>query len=170
MPDRKIAYFAFTTKFSCLSNRLYSKANIVYEKRSYVADALWDTGATISCISMDVVSKLGLVSTGKMEINTPAGKKEVNTYSVDIVLPNKVQDVLISNCTVCDSDIGDQGISLLIGMDIIQLGDFSVSNYGGQTVFSFRLPSKETTDYVKKINFENAIGPTHGKGNRKRKK
>ena len=41
------------------------------------------------------------------------------------------------------------GIDFLIGMDIITLGDFSVTNLNGKTTFSFRYPSCETINYVK---------------------
>ena len=40
------------------------------------------------------------------------------------------------------------GFDVLIGMDIITLGDFSITNVNGKTVFSFRIPSTETVDYV----------------------
>ena len=43
------------------------------------------------------------------------------------------------------------GFDVLIGMDIISKGDFSISNYGGHTVFSFRSPSMGTTDYAEQI-------------------
>ncbi len=49
-----------------------------------------------------------------------------------------------------DSEIGKQGIDVLIGMDIISNGDFAVSNYDGKTYFSFRLPSQEHVEYKKK--------------------
>ena len=39
-------------------------------------------------------------------------------------------------------------IRILIGMDIISLGDFSVSNFNGKTQFTFRIPSQAHTDYV----------------------
>ena len=37
----------------------------------------------------------------------------------------------------------------LIGMDIINRGDFAVSNRDGATTFSFRIPSIESFDFVK---------------------
>ncbi len=46
------------------------------------------------------------------------------------------------------SEIGNQGIDLLIGMDIIGLGDFAVTNLNGVTQFTFRLPSVESIDFV----------------------
>jgi hypothetical protein len=33
-----------------------------------------------------------------------------------------------------------QGVDMLIGMDIIQLGDFSISNFEKKTVFTFAIP------------------------------
>lgn len=41
------------------------------------------------------------------------------------------------------------GFDLLIGMDIITTGDFSITNVGGKTIFSFRVPSIKELDYVK---------------------
>jgi hypothetical protein len=44
----------------------------------------------------------------------------------------------------------------LIGMDVINTGDFSISNYGGKTVFSFALPPFENrTDLLEKANAVN---------------
>lgn len=34
-------------------------------------------------------------------------------------------------------------------MDIISKGDFAITNVDGKTVFSFRIPSVETIDFVK---------------------
>ena len=52
-----------------------------------------------------------------------------------------------SNLSVMDSEIGKQGIDVLIGMDIISLGDFAISNYESKTQFSFRIPSQEHVEY-----------------------
>jgi hypothetical protein len=42
-------------------------------------------------------------------------------------------------------------VDLLIGMDIILLGDFSISNGDGKTLFSFAIPPFENkTDYYEK--------------------
>lgn len=158
--------FAFTTKSNAIAKRLNNEVIIKHDDKSIKVIALWDTGATGSCISADVVRKLSLIPTGKKNISTPAGISVVNTYLVDITLPNNVK---INGIEVCDSEIGDQGLGALIGMDIINLGDFAVSNFDGKTTFSFRTPSVHETDYVTQIKVQNKIG-THGKGNRKRKK
>ena len=41
------------------------------------------------------------------------------------------------------------GCEVLVGMDIINRGDFAVSNRNGATAFSFRIPSVEEFDFVK---------------------
>jgi hypothetical protein len=37
-------------------------------------------------------------------------------------------------------------------MDVITAGDFSITNHGGRTVFSFRVPSMSVVDYVAQHN------------------
>ena len=58
---------------------------------------------------------------------------------------------------VLDSEIGNQGIGMLIGMDIITKGDFAVSNYNGKTMFTFRMPSESTLNFVSGIKASNII-------------
>jgi len=106
-----------------------------------------------------------MIPTGRKKIYTPSGTKVVNTYLLNIILPN---DIVIKDVEVCDSDIGNQGLDVLIGMDIILLGDFAVSNFNDKTTFTFRVPSKQTTDYVKQIVVENAIDPKHGIGKKRK--
>ena len=89
---------------------------------------------------------------------------------MDLLLPNNVH---VPDVPVVDTEIGDQGIDVLIGMDIISMGDFAVSNHDGKLVFTFRIPSIKTTDYVVEAKAEEvrAMIQQHGKGNtRKRHK
>ena len=159
MPDQPKA---FTSKYTQLSNKLINEVNIIYNGKSTMVKAQWDTGASSSCISHDVVSQLSLTPTGAKYIQTPSGLSQVNTYLVDVILPN---NVYINDLVVCDSEIGAQGIGMLVGMDVINLGDFAVSNYADKTVFSFRIPSKKTTNYV--IEADKKL--SHGKGTKKKK-
>lgn len=119
------------------------------EPRNYLA--IWDTGATHSAITKKVVDDLGLKPTGVRETRHADGKSLNNTYLVNILLPNKV---IVGNVRVTevklipdDNTSDDKQPQLLIGMDIIGLGDFAVTNADGKTTFSFRVPS------VKEINF-----------------
>lgn len=140
---------AFTTISSGLCKQLINEATIEYNTESlHINKALWDTGATGTSISMDVVNKLHMIPIGKQKIHTPSGEKTVNQYMINVTLSNNVK---IANLVVFDSEIGNQGIDMLIGMDIISYGDFSVSNYQGQTYFSFRVPSQSHINYVQML-------------------
>lgn len=164
MGNTPVEFHAFTTTYSGIARSLRNDARIESNGKHIDVTALWDTGATNSCISHDVVQQLSLVPTGKINIQTPNGSSVVDTFMVDVFLLNRVR---IRDVVVCDSDIGTQDVGMLIGMDIIKEGDFAVSNFGGKTVFTFRLPSKQVTDYVQQINLANIIGPKHGSGKRK---
>ena len=161
-----IPTYAFTTesKFGIVP-QLKNEVIIKTDNNGVVARALWDTGATGTCISKDVVEKLQLIPTGKKNIKTPSGSSIVNTFLVSIILPN---NVIVPNIEVCDSEIGDQNVDVLVGMNIITMGDLAISNYNNQTVFTFRVPSRKRTDYAMELNIEKQVG-THGKGKRKRK-
>ena len=156
---------AFTIKYDGrIKNRLTTQITLHSGDKEFITVALWDTGATASCISKNVVQNLELIPTGKTNIHTPSGYSERNTYLLDMTLPNNVR---INDVRAIDSEIADQGLDALIGMNIICMGDLSLSNKR-ETVFTFRVPSVKTTDYVKEINLQKLIG-THGKGKRKHK-
>lgn len=158
--------YAFTSSSkSGILTQLKNQVSVSNGSSSLESIALLDTGASVTCISSDVVSKLGLVATGKKNIKTPSGSSTVNTYLVSVILPD---DVNITDVEACDSAIGDQGLDVLIGMDIITRGDFAVSNYNGTTTFTFRIPSAGLTDYVAQMRTAKLAG-THGHGKRKRK-
>ncbi len=159
--------WAFITKSEGLANRLINQAVVIYNEQEFVGAAQWDTGATGTCISEKVVQELSLVPIGRNTIQTPSGQKDVSTYMVDIVLRNNVR---INNVVVMSTEIGQQGIDILVGMDLIMHGDFAVSNYEGKTSFTFRTPSRKETNYVAEVNKEKLLikAGTHGKGKRKK--
>ena len=65
------------------------------------------------------------------------GDVSSNVYKINLGLP--------SGQVVCDVIAYESELEydMLIGMDIILLGDFCLTNKDGQSVFSFRIPSKE---------------------------
>lgn len=111
------------------------------ELRTY--NALWDTGATGTVINKKVAQELGIVPTGQTKAFHANGSCIVNTYAVNILLPN---DVGLSTVTVTEGDLN--GCDVLIGMNVISLGDFSISSKNANTVFSFQLPSTRELDFV----------------------
>lgn len=137
---------AFTEKCSGIKTKLINSAVVENGSNIMPVVAQWDTGATGTCISYEVVRKLNLIPIGKVDVRTPSGTGTMNRYMINLIL-NK--EVIIKGLTVMDSCIGGQGIDILIGMDIITLGDFAVSNFQGKTYFSFRIPSQGHIEYKK---------------------
>ena len=64
-------------------------------------------------------------------------------FLVNVYLPNAVA---VIDLRVARVKLRNAGV--LIGMDIINSGDFAVTNRGGNTKFSFRMPSQADTDFV----------------------
>jgi hypothetical protein len=95
-------------------------------------------------VSNDIADKLNLKQVSIEIISTPSGTIETKMFVVDLILPNNIEikrvQVLGAYPSSCD---------VLIGMDVIGLGDFAVTNFLNQTSFSFRIPSKERIDFSK---------------------
>jgi len=98
--------------------------------------ALWDTGATGTVINRKVVDESGLQPVGMAKVHGVGGVMYTNRYLVNIKLPNQVgvAELMVTEGTIHGADV-------LIGMDVMRLGDMSLSNHNGTTVFSFRMPS-----------------------------
>ena len=115
-------------------------------KKHYTA--LWDTGSTMTVISDDLAKEMKLEPVGEMIADTAGGKYVAKRYIISLHLPNRLN---IENVMISSGKLGP-GIDILIGMDIITLGDFAITNYNNKTVFSFRFPSSEVIDFVKTEN------------------
>lgn len=94
------------------------------------------------------------------------GKQESDVYLVNIRLPNAVQFV---GLRVTKGEFS--GADIIIGMDVITSGDFTVSSYDGITKFSFRMPSEEHLDFLPEARRKNLFQQfQHGGGGNTRKK
>lgn len=159
---------AFTTTHAGMSRTLINDVKVLpadiqnQEKFNLNWKAIWDTGATNSVITQKIVDELELKPVSMITCIGVDGPYDTFCYYIDLYLPNYVamKKLLVSQGKLVNGD-------MLIGMDVIGRGDFAVSNFNNQTVFSFRIPSKQKTDYVQQINIEKKIGPKHGKGKHK---
>lgn len=151
---------AITTTYRGIANTLFTDVHIsqafdrsLFPKAPSPEDigakkfiSIWDTGATGTVISQKVIDECGLKPISLAKVNTASQKDVLTTvYFTSIILPNRI--VIPQLRVIRGSIAGDADV--LIGMDIINLGDFSVTNCEGKTVFSFRIPSIEAIDYVK---------------------
>ncbi len=151
----KIFHHAFRTAYNGITNVLITDCEIglplatnpLPEKQFFPFKAIWDTGATNSVITENVVKKVSLPPTGKIMARGVHGEKRVNTYFVDIRLPNHV---CITSVKVSEGKLMGN-VDVLIGMDIIQAGDFAIANAAGKTTFSYCFPPhKNPIDLLEK--------------------
>jgi predicted aspartyl protease len=105
--------------------------------------AIWDTGATGTVVTQNVISRLGLKPIRMVEAHTAGGTKRTEVYLANVMLPNQVH---FPNVHVARGEI--VGADVLIGMEIITTGDFAITNQDGKTVCSFRWPSSTKIDFV----------------------
>lgn len=152
MKNKIIDYKAFTFKASGRMNSIVteigiSQPNIPDSLRNPITKttSLWDTGATNSVITKSIAKTLGFTPVDRVKVQHAGGITEQNVYLISIYLPNDIQIPAI-RVTECEDNQGHFGI--IIGMDIISHGDFSISNYNGSTTFTFRLPSVQEIDFV----------------------
>lgn len=92
-------------------------------KYTQVSSMVWDTGATNTLISSQVVDALELVPLEESLVEGVGGIVKSLVYEISLYLAN---DIVFKNVKALCSDIGDY--DLVVGMDIIAQGDFVVSN------------------------------------------
>lgn len=76
----------FTEKYKTIQRKLINSAIIEFNGRFIPVKAQWDTGATGTCISKEVVTQLGLQPTGMINVQTPSGIGTMNKYMVNLIL------------------------------------------------------------------------------------
>jgi hypothetical protein len=149
----EIQVHSLTQSFSGLSRVVYTNAtakNIISNNDSdvLISKAIWDTGATNTCITKAAAIKLNLTPIGKTKVKGVHSEEIVNIYVIGLILNN--ENIKLSvKVTEVDSLAADSSISFLIGMDVINLGDFAITNFNKKTVMSFRVPSINCIDFVK---------------------
>ena len=108
---------------SLTNERLYLQCKIkdvLAEKEEYYAvNAIIDTGATGSAISVGLAEKLNLISAGKIYVESAAYNGYVDFYFLNI----SVREFEVEKLCVCAYP--NDNIGFLIGMDLLGQGSFS---------------------------------------------
>lgn len=135
--------YTFTNEYTSLIDRIITEVYLYPSSNTSLfkplkLKALWDTGATSSFISDRIAESLQLETDGYMIVSTVGGIVNSKIHIVNIILPNdiNVPDIPVTQAFLDDCD-------MIIGMDIITLGNFSINNYGGKTTFSFTYPPEK---------------------------
>ncbi|WP_347292464.1 retropepsin-like aspartic protease [uncultured Brachyspira sp.] len=150
----KVPHLSFKQEYQGFAKEIISDVKIVNpltkEEREY--KALWDTGATHTVITPKVLQELNLAIVDKTTIIGVNSKNEnIPVALFDLLLVFGI-NISIEKIRGAVCIIGGNA-DILIGMDIIRFGDFSISNGGGKTLFSFAFPPFENkTDLVEKAN------------------
>jgi hypothetical protein len=125
------------------------------DSRLLKKNALWDTGATHSVIKSTVAEEFGLKPIAISKVSHAGGISNANVYLINLFLPNKVA---IPFVRVTGAPKISGNFDVIIGMDIITLGDFAITNLNNKTVVSFRMPSTEVIDFVAEIESTKKVG------------
>ena len=171
---KKPVFHAFTRKFGGRTNVLFTDVKIseAFDPQTVPAQsrpseleckAIWDTGATSSCITAELAQQVGLKPIGKTPVTNTSGTEIKDAYLVNIRLPN---NVILTHLKVVECVALSGVFKFLIGMDIIGAGDFAVTHADGKTTLSYRIPSVKTIDYVEQANIQN----TQSSGTKSREK
>ena len=149
MAEQKKQIHALTNNNSGIARSIITPVEIknIFTQNKVETTGIWDTGATDSVITKSTASSLGLLPVKRTRVRGVHGDKEVNVYYVNITLNNKNISIN-AQVTECDELSADCSVGMLIGMNIITMGDFAITNYQGQTTMTFRVPSLQKIDFV----------------------
>jgi predicted aspartyl protease len=100
------------------------------------AKALIDTGASRSAISSSFAQAAKLISYEKCTIRMAKGEYISSVYAIDIMFPHQILAKNIKAAEFSES----RSFDLIIGMDILLMTDFALTNAGGVAVLSLRAP------------------------------
>jgi len=154
--------FAVKTTYDGLVDRIITDVTVLCrpelcadrQPHSKKIRALWDTGASSSSIDGQLAKELQLIPIGKCIVAHAHGQSVVNRYSFDFALHN----AFVLNLSTASEGIFSGGdFQMLIGMDVISLGDFFFGQYESTgkpcSYFTFSVPSIDRKiDFVEELN------------------
>lgn len=100
--------------------------------------AIWDSSATSSIITRNIIDKLKLQPVGVCQVAGIHGTEYEYTYYVNLMVPG---EMTFKTFEVTEGDLED--VDVFIGMDVISQGDFCISNGNNETIVAFRSPAGE---------------------------
>lgn len=130
----------------CKVSQAYDSSSNTPRPISIEVKGLWDTGASCTVITKEAANKLGIQPITQSITYHAQGESLVNIYFINVILPNGID---IMGIKASEGKLS--GFDILIGMDVINCGDFSITHRNNGTVFSFQIPSTHEYDFVKQI-------------------
>ena len=138
----KIEYF--TTPEMILTYPVHCFTSNLPQHKAY--NGIWDTGSSRSIISQNVVNDLQLTSVGTSLATQLQARGEVirDIFLMNIAL---APHIIFSNVRV-GLVLLPPGFDIIIGLDIITRGNFSLSQENGKTIVEFLLPDPALLHYI----------------------
>lgn len=129
----------FTNKMN-YQNAIVTEETIIVNGIYRPITVLWDTGSNHTLISKEYIEDAGLNPNMRSKIATVNGEVNSEIYQVSI----KIKEIghIFEMAIQAIPNIHKYGIDMLIGMDIISQGDFSLTHKNGELYFSFKYPSE----------------------------
>ena len=120
--------------------------NISQPPKPYTTAALWDTGSSHCFITKSLATSLALHPTDKALVEHAMGRTFENVYFATLQITEKYYiEIELTECQSINNNF-----EIIIGMDVINQGNFAITNQEGMTTFSFRLPSETTINFQEK--------------------
>jgi len=163
MPTNNIVYRSFKKDYEKLRKILITPIDVfpvassdeVISKTPVRLKALWDTGATLTAIKPKLRDMLKLCMVRSDSSATVAGLGGIFNADCTVMTLRLRENFEINWCPVYVLDY-TVDVDIIIGMDIIGMGDFVVSNTDNKTLFSFIMPSlPERLDLTEKARLLN---------------
>lgn len=133
-------YVTYKNTYSSNKNYVLTNVALLWKDKRYDCVAMWDTAATRTHISERVVNLLKLQSIGNTDIHTHRNVEIVNKYDISLILPTNEFILNIVALEGTYEKIDNWDIDVIIGMDIIRIGDFHIDYTQEKSVFTFRHP------------------------------
>lgn len=144
-------YYAFDAEYKKVVREITTpvslfSSHISAEGKCVKTYAVWDTGATHSVLSPEIVKELGLLPIDSCLVR---GINHDQISDIVVASISLTSNLLLTGKRFSVNDI--PGADVLLGMDIITMGDFVINNADGQTLFSFVIPPfKDKISFSKK--------------------
>ncbi len=100
-----------------------------------VVSGLWDTGAEVSAVSRRLCCELNFPVNQQLVVNGFAGKMETKAV-IAMTFPGDDEYAVVVQAV--EAECIYEGIDFVIGMDIIEKGEFSLSREDGNLMLTFK--------------------------------
>lgn len=139
-----MAYATYKNIYSKNQTLIKTKIGILTNKGMRYVDALWDTGATNTHISQDLIDAFSFKKVAKAITTTHRGTEPTDTYEATLELPT---GGIFCDLEVLSGNYDDLDFEIVVGLDVIKHCDFHMDYLGEHPVLTLRHECDGDEDY-----------------------